>query len=192
MSTLFWTLDTKDLNLHSLFSAKAGMGAIRLGGSADVKLVDGIKSPDYSMYEVDSKIPWPTVVWEVAYSENERKLAYDLGRHIACSVGRVRLAIGVKIELNHAPEGLPQSLKKLTCAFWEADRIERYATLQESGSELNRLTRCDEYGNHDDYVVPPATKFSCAAKFKGQYLKVFVSQHTLYTVSAFYLKYISG
>jgi hypothetical protein len=48
---------------------------------------------------------WTTVVWEVAYSENEQKLAEDLGRYVVCSLGWVQLAIGVKIKHNPAVPG---------------------------------------------------------------------------------------
>jgi hypothetical protein len=92
MSTLFVNLDAKDSNGSPLFSLSSSN--LRLGGSADVDLMNGIKSPDFSLYENHpQKKPltkaWLTVVWEVAYSQNERKLANDLLRHVACSLGRV-------------------------------------------------------------------------------------------------------
>ena len=94
MSTLFFSIDTNDAEGRSMFSVY--VDAVRLGGSADVELVDGVKSPDYSMYEdrpATRKQPvmqsWPTVTWEVAYSEDEKQLAHDLGRYVACSLGRV-------------------------------------------------------------------------------------------------------
>jgi hypothetical protein len=193
MSTLFFNVDIDDAEGHSLFSVDASV--VRLGGSADVDLEDGIKSPDFSLYEDHpTKQPltqaWPTVVWEVGYSEDEKRLAHDLGRYVACSLGRVRLAIGLKIERNCAVAGQPRGLKKVTCAFWEADYAETFATLEESGLELlNHLTRCDEYvDDADDYVVPAATKFSCVSKFDGKYVKFVVSEHALYTASSFSLK----
>jgi hypothetical protein len=193
MSTLFFNVDTNDAEGRSLFSVDASV--VRLGGSADVDLEDGIKSPDFSLYEDHpTKQPltqaWPTVVWEVAYSEDEKRLAFDLGRYVACSLGRVRLAIGLKIERNHAVAGRPRGLKKVTCAFWEADYAETFATLKESGSELlNHLTRCDKFANAArNYVVPAATKFSCVSKFDGKYVKFVVSEHALYTASSFSLK----
>jgi hypothetical protein len=101
-------------------------------------MTDGsIKSPDHSMYEVAPKVlgtgGWPTVVWEVAFSEDEKKLAHDLGRYITCSGGRVLLAIGIKIELDPAPKEpkQPQNLKRVTCTFWETENIECFATLEE-------------------------------------------------------------
>jgi hypothetical protein len=105
MSTLFFNVNIDDTEGRSLFSVDASI--IRLGGSADVDLEDGIKSPDFSLYkDHPTKQPlmqaWPTVVWEVAYSENEQKLAYDLGRYVACFLSRVWLAIGVKIECDPA------------------------------------------------------------------------------------------
>jgi hypothetical protein len=81
MSTLFFTVGSTNSNSHSLFSTEeANKDAICLCGSADVEMIDGsIKSPDYSMYEVAPKIcimaGWPTVIWEVAYSQDEKKLA---------------------------------------------------------------------------------------------------------------------
>jgi hypothetical protein len=78
----------------------------------NVDLVDRVKSLDFSLYE-DHPGRQPlmqaslTVVWEVAYSEDEKKLVYDLGRHVACSEEKVRLMIGVKIRHNRATKGQP-------------------------------------------------------------------------------------
>src|SRR6202040_741627 len=144
-----------------LFAVDASI--VRLGGSADVELEDGVKSPDFSLYEDHPTKPptmqaMLTVVWEVAYSEDEKQLAHDLGRYVACSLSRVRLAVGLKIEHSRAVAGQPRGLKKVTCSFWEADYAETFATLEESGATLlNHLTRCDEYADDaDDYVVPAA------------------------------------
>lgn len=106
LSYLFWNLDVYDSKGQCLFNL--GTSPIRLGGSADVDLVDGaIKSPDFSMYEDPPTTNplimtegMPTVVWEVAYSQDEKKLAYVLGRYVGCSLGSVRLAIGINIEHN--------------------------------------------------------------------------------------------
>ena len=195
MSTLFFNIDTNDAEGRSLFSIDKSV--VRLGGSTDVDLEDGVKSPDFSLYEDHPTKPpqtqaLPTVVWEVAYAEDEKKLAHDLGRYVACSLGRVRLAVGLKIERNRTVAGQPRGLKKVTCAFWEADYAETFATLEESGAKLlNHLTRCDEYADDaDDYVVPAATKFSCVSKFDGKFIKFVVSEHSLYTASPFSMKYL--
>ena len=84
MATLFNMIDTKDPKGRSLFSSLTGTGVINLGSSADVSLEDGVKSPDFSLYdhdptEVTLTQLWPMVVCEVAYSERAGKLAYDLG-----------------------------------------------------------------------------------------------------------------
>jgi hypothetical protein len=86
-----------------------GMSKIHLGGCMDVDLVDGaIKSPKFSMYEDPDPSTtkpmtegMPTVVWEVAYSQDEKNLAYVLGRYVACSLGSVRLVIGMNIKHNN-------------------------------------------------------------------------------------------
>lgn len=186
MSTLFVRLAQHSEGLPSV---SGNNSTLRLGGSADVDLVDGIKSPDFSLYDNHpQKMPLtkacPTVVWEVAYSQNESKLAIDLGRHVACSLGRVRLAIGLNIEHNTSLEGQPRSLKRVTCTFWEPDSVEEFPTLEASHSPLNRLVRCDQFaGRSIDFVAPAATKFSCVSEVGGRYMKFFASQQEQYTAS---------
>lgn len=187
MSTLFVNLDVKDFNGSPLFSLSSSN--LHLGGSADVDLMDRIKSPDFSLYgNHPQKKPlmkaWPTVVWEVVYSQNERKLTNDLWRHVACSLGRVRLAIGVNIEHNHAVKGQPHSLKTVTCIFWEVDPVEEFVMLEALRSPLNRLMRCDHFAkNGNDSVLPAPTRFSCVSEVRGRYMKFFVSQWKLYKAS---------
>lgn len=117
MVTLFHNIDTKDAKGRSLFSLDTS--AVRLKSSANVFLEDGIKSPDVSLYEYHpTKDPlmqlWPMVVWEVAYSEDGKKLTYNLGRFVTCSLGRVWLVIGMNIEHNQATGRQSQGLKQVT------------------------------------------------------------------------------
>ena len=91
MSSLFVRLAQGSVGLPPISDSNS---TLRVGGSADVNLVNGIKSSNYSLYENHpQKKPLmkvlPSVVWEVAYSQDEMKLAYDLGRHVTCSLGRV-------------------------------------------------------------------------------------------------------
>lgn len=69
---------------------------------------------------------WPTVTWEVTYSEDEKQLACDLGRYVACSLGRVWLAISFRIEHTPAVVEQPWHLKMATCVFWEADYVKTF------------------------------------------------------------------
>jgi hypothetical protein len=181
--------------LSTLFVRIPGLslGNILLGGSADIDLIDGgIKSPDFSLYEIflGEKMSflrsWPTVVWEVAYdSQSERKLAVDLARHLACSLGSVQLAIGMKIEHKHeAVNGQSRCLKTVTCGFWEVDYVEEFATLEESGSRLDQLTRCDGVtDDSNDPDLPAATRFSYVSEIQGKYFQFFVSQQRFFTAS---------
>jgi hypothetical protein len=132
----------------------------------------------------------PTVVWEVAYSQDKKNLAYVLGRYVTCSLGSVQLAIGVNMEHNNV-QGQPWVFKKVTCTFWEADYTETFATFKESGLQfMGVLKRCDEFARMaNDFVVPAATKFAFVSEFGGEYIKFVVSQHTLYTVGAFAAEY---
>lgn len=172
-----------------------------MGGSADLDLADGfIKSPDGSMYEPSSGNDddditknMPTVVWEVAYGQNEKSLVQCLARYVACSLGSIRLAIGLNIEHNKRVEGQPRTLKQITCAFWEADYMETFPTFEESGlRSLKVLERLDEYaGKDEEFVVPAATKFGFVSEFGGEFLKFVVSQQVLYKVSTFLPEAIS-
>jgi hypothetical protein len=70
-----------------------------------VNLPTSVQNPDPEMcfkkHEGRTKIiGYPTVVIEVGYSEKPRDLAEDCGRWIVCSLGRVRLAIGINIDYN--------------------------------------------------------------------------------------------
>ena len=190
ISTFFFNVDIDDAKGCSLFSVNASIVCLR--GFADVDLEDGIKSPDFSLYEDHpTKQPlmqaWPTVIWELAYSEDEKRLAHDLGRYVACSLGRVQLAISLRIEHNCAVAGQPQGLKKVTCAFWKADYAKTFMTLKELGSELlNHLMRCNQYADAtNDYIMPAATKFSCISIFNRKHVKFVVSEHALYMASSF-------
>jgi hypothetical protein len=187
------SLDIHDAEGRSLFDFDTGR--ITMGGSADLDLAGGfIKSPDGSMYEASSANDddnitkeAPTVVWEVAYSQSEKNLAQCLARYVACSLGSIRLAIGINIEHNKPVEGQPRTLKEVTCAFWEADYVETFPTFEESGlHSLGVLERLDEYAAMDDkFVVPAATKFGFVSEFGEEFLKFVVSQQALYKVSTF-------
>jgi len=189
MSSLFLTVDARDSNKVALFSC--GKSNLRSGGSTDVPLVDGIKSPDFSLYEESDSQPllaaWPTVTFEVAYAENDRKLARDCGRYVACSSGKVQLAMGLNIEHYPIEPGNPRKLKRVTCTYWTLDDIKTFVTLKKSGSRLNHLTRCDSYSDHDEeeHVLPAATKFSCVSKVNEKFVKYIVSQQQRYVASPF-------
>ena len=77
--------------------------------------------------------------------------------------------------------------------FWEVEDFDIFATFKQAGSQLlGCLVRCDDYADEaDDYVVPPATKFSCVLLIKGEFFKFVVSQCALYTVITFVLDCLS-
>lgn len=94
---------------------------IRAGGSSDIYIYDDVKSPDYSLYERHGKFSkttrrYPTIVWEVAYSESRRKLAEDAARLLCLSGGRVLLVVAIDIRASPAPA---RKLESMTWAFWE-------------------------------------------------------------------------
>jgi hypothetical protein len=190
MATLFGRLIQDSTKFPSLSGVNR---TVLFGGSADIDLDDGgIKSPDYSLYENHrdlKELPLmhalPTVVWEVAYSESENDLARDLARHVACSVGGVRLAIGLKISHTLSTGDQLKALKSVTCEYWEVDGVEEFATLEESGSCLDTLSRCDEYTDADEeiYNLPPGKRYSCVSMVDEKFVKFIVSLQNRYIVS---------
>lgn len=114
-----------------------GGSTIITGGTSDVRLKNGIKSPDFSLYEKRDVSPtsshelhhlnsYPTIAWEVAYSEPEKKLSLDAARMICLSHGLIQLV--VTINITHTKKrGLEDSdkpkLQKVNCAFWELDIV---------------------------------------------------------------------
>lgn len=97
-----------------------------LGGAADVDLVNGVKSPDYSFYQMPTpqkqELPLlgygstdPTVTCEVAYSQSAASLNKAAARTLCGTLGRVRLVIAIKLE--SAPKS--QVIEKMTWYHWE-------------------------------------------------------------------------
>jgi hypothetical protein len=188
ISNLFFTINDRDSDGVLLYSNGRDL---RSGGSTDVLLVDGIKSPDFSLYEESDVRPmvaaWPTVTFEVAYSERRKKLARDCGRYVACSSGKVQLAIGVNIDHYPIVSGNSRVLKQVMCTFWGLDDVKVFDTLEGAGQQLDHLTRCDEYTDKDDktFVLPAPTKFSCISRVNRAFVKYVVSEQQRYVVSKF-------
>jgi hypothetical protein len=122
---------------------------------ADIRLEDGVKSPDGSLYETNHKLSpsvarYPSVVFEVGYSENSRKLAMDAARHICMSRFNIQLVIAIDIIHKN------NELTNVDMAFWEMRDV---ISAKEFDGETNKLTRLDEYKDDDECVPPPANAY---------------------------------
>jgi hypothetical protein len=113
----------------------------------------------------------PTVVWEVAYSETERKLALDAARHICLSLGLVQLVVAVKIE--HC-DSFPKRLERVTWSHWELVDAEPVA---EWGGALDdpQPFGWDAVTNHD-FVPPIGTKYQAVVKIGSALQRVTAEQ----------------
>jgi hypothetical protein len=154
---------------------------VQLGGSGLIYLVDGGKSPDYSILSDHQDDPskrfngengsagvvaMPTVVVEVGYSESSRDLAEDCGRWICCSLGRVHLAIAIDIkyrfrvkasEENGGKEEKERVLESVECMAWEPKKIERRVTALGQGEVVDVLKRAD------GKIWGPAEYYTCVS-----------------------------
>jgi len=94
-----------------------------------VPLTKGVKSPDYSLYEVtDHGQPGetelnstPTVVFEYGYTETSHKLALDTARHLLLSQGLVQLVVVVDVKRQPGSQDGSMTLEGVTWAHWEVD-----------------------------------------------------------------------
>jgi hypothetical protein len=74
-------------------------------GSAERTLADGTrKAPDHSLLDATPGRPirlkgWPTVVFEMAWTQTSEELAWVCGRWVAASEAKVNLAIGIDVIL---------------------------------------------------------------------------------------------
>ncbi len=138
------------------------------GGTSLVQLQGDKKSADYALFDATPGMhaifrKYPTLVCEVAYAETSAKLAEDCGRWIACSLGRILLAVGLDITLKKKinKEDLPE-ISAVFCNFWELIGAERFDELPE-GTLLDTLIRDDKFqkqaAEHTGY--PPSSSFFC-------------------------------
>jgi len=80
-------------------------------GSAEVVLASGTrKAPDQNFVDSTPGRPirlkgWPTVVFEVAWTQTSNNLAEVCGRWVAASCGKVNLAIGIDIIVKPKEKG---------------------------------------------------------------------------------------
>jgi hypothetical protein len=102
---------------------------ISQGGSAAVDLTKGMKEPDFSLYETrplnsdldNTANSKPTIAWEVAYSESEKKLTTDAARLICLSRCGVLLVVALNIDISGTRES--RQLNSVTWSHWEMDAL---------------------------------------------------------------------
>jgi hypothetical protein len=76
-------------------------------GSAEVELADGTrKAPDQGLLDTTPGGPkrlkgWPTVVFEMAWTQTSKELAVVCGRWVAASEAKVNLAVGIDVILKN-------------------------------------------------------------------------------------------
>lgn len=148
------------------YPERYGKSSIVMGGSADVKLQQGFKSPDFSLYEVNEgdqnpseidDITTPTVVFEVAYTQSTRDVSLEAARHICLTGGDVLLVVVIDIE--HERGSDPRELKSVTWSHWEED-LNGYGPIEDADSDDVNVVCADRgEGEEEDFVLPPATAF---------------------------------
>lgn len=103
---------------------------LRVMGSSDIPLEKGIKSPDYSIFEVqgssgdssNQKNPpgHPTVAFEVGYSQDIHALRYAAAQTLGGTLGAVNLVVIIKIAYQ-VIKGERQEIQTASAEFWEVE-----------------------------------------------------------------------
>lgn len=141
------------------------------GGCSEVMLSDGtIKAPDQSIYDPrwlpgegddddDDGPTYPTLVWEVGYSESAKQLSIDCARWILTSFSNTMTAYGIDIEsFGPTRRGVRGPLSKITVNKWTLrDFIakDKNATDDQCG----KFRRLDKFDDDSDHVVPLALEY---------------------------------
>ena len=154
------------------------------GLSADVQLVNRVKSPDYSLIDstpgLEKRLKGiPTIVFEVAFTESSHKLTEDCGRWVACSRAKVHMAIGLDIiKKKTQPTSKKEEIDSVWCSVWElvdADPLEAIPANKPlnqlfavEGEERKLVTRGPKDLDPDPVKTPAAklpSKFTCVSLF---------------------------
>lgn len=106
------------------------------GASSDIPLLIGTKSPDFSLYDDSTNHPfdgntvaevYPTIVFEVAYSQNLRKVSEAAARVIGGSFGAVKLVVVIKLQYNTPDDsfdGIRPHIDTATADIWAMTDLE--------------------------------------------------------------------
>lgn len=103
---------------------------LRVMGSSDIPLEKGIKSPDYSIFEVQNSSGdsssqgdppgHPTVAFEVGYSQDIHALRYAAARTLGGALGAVNLVVIIKLSYE-VFKGERQEIQTASAEFWEVE-----------------------------------------------------------------------
>lgn len=184
--------ETMSVNGNSYPRASYNGSTILAGGTADVHFANGIKAPDYSLYENREDLgraidqddnTLPTILWEVAYSQGERKLALDAGRVICLTQGGVQLV--VVINITHKKDSSPKSLQSVTWAHWEMD-YNAWEELEDTWKgPIDNVV--PDRGNEvvdEDFVHPIPTAYSAVIRTDDGLVRVRAVQTEFFCVRA--------
>ena len=137
-------------------------------------LTKGVKSPDYSLYEVTYRgqpgetelNSIPTVVFKYGYTKTSHKLTLDAAHHLLLSQGLVQLVVMVDVKCISAGQDGSMLLERVTWAHWKVDGS--------SFEEVDSSWRGDlddpkpDRDVNKDLVHPPADTYKAVIKMDGK------------------------
>jgi hypothetical protein len=95
---------------------------VKMGGSPDLKLFKklGIKCPDLVLYDdrTTKHAGFPTIVFEVGYSQSQASLNFNAARLLFGSRGKINAVINVKVAVAAEEKGKERVVKSLVVDVW--------------------------------------------------------------------------
>lgn len=145
-------------------------------GSADVYLEDGTtKSPDYSYYDLNEppkqsrsetyRRTYPTIIWEVAFSQDARKLGSDCARWVGASGGSINKAIAITIQSLSEPAITERFSGSITVSVWTVHRFIHNENTEDW--ECGFLRRTDGHSD-EDLASPLADEYLFSLNWAGK------------------------
>jgi len=101
--------------------ASANLSRVRIGGAPDLSLFNGlgVKTPDLVLCDRDrtTHSGFPTVAFEVAFSQSQASLNYNAARLLFGSRGKINTVVNIKVTKTGMAEA-PGELKSLLVDVW--------------------------------------------------------------------------
>ncbi|PFH47579.1 hypothetical protein AMATHDRAFT_67553 [Amanita thiersii Skay4041] len=148
------------IHLHGLwytFSARIHLpDGLEAGGSSDIALFKGTKTPDYSIYDMTPAnmelTLQPTVTFEIAYCQPLNHVSKVAAFTIGSSFGAVKLVIVIKIDYSALPgagssECVRVSNGKVTAYYWMMTGLEE---VQSYNGDVNCVIPVSSAGQYMD------------------------------------------
>lgn len=130
------------------------------GGSARINLIQGSKDPDFSLYENQQAIEgsssdpaekkdvdsFPTVAFEVSFSQNINQVSNAAARIIGGSLGAVLLVVAINLQYRVPVQGVRAPIEKGQADYWMLTDLDLLSERPQAPCNQPILMESDDVG----------------------------------------------